>query len=60
MKEIQRALVINLLVEKAHSELIRVYAETASRQQALAQYQLLRQQLDAELTAEPDPETRDL
>ena len=39
---------------------MRVYAASGRRQQALAQYQLLRQQLDAELAAEPDPETRSL
>src|SRR5438045_2592121 len=57
---LQRALVVDPLAEPAHRALMRVYAATGRRQQALAQYQLLRQQLDAELAAEPDPETRDL
>jgi predicted ATPase/DNA-binding SARP family transcriptional activator len=57
---LQRALVADPLAEPAHRALMRVYAATGRRQQALAQYQLLRQQLDAELAAEPDPETRSL
>ena len=57
---LQRALVVDPLAEPAHRALMRVYAATGRRQQALAQYQLLRQQLDAELAAEPDPETRTL
>ena len=57
---LQRALVVDPLAEPAHRALMRVYAATGRRQQALAQYQILRQQLDAELAAEPDPETRGL
>ena len=57
---LQRALVLDPLAESAHRALMRVYAASGRRQQALAQYQLLRQQLDAELAAEPDPETRSL
>jgi predicted ATPase/DNA-binding SARP family transcriptional activator len=57
---LQRALVADPLAEPAHRALMRVYAATGRRQQALAQYQLLRQQLDSELAAEPDPETRTL
>ena len=57
---LQRALVLDPLAEGAHRALMRVYAAGGRRQQALAQYQLLRQQLDAELAAEPDPETRSL
>ena len=57
---LQRALVVDPLAEPAHRALMRVYAASGRRQQALAQYQLLRQQLDAELAAEPDPETRSL
>ena len=58
MAALQRALVVDPLAEPAHRALMRLYAATGRRQQALAQYQLLRQQLDAELAAEPDPETR--
>jgi predicted ATPase/DNA-binding SARP family transcriptional activator len=57
---LQRALVVDPLAEPAHRALMRVYAATGRRQQALAQYQLLRQQLEADLAAEPDPETRTL
>jgi predicted ATPase/DNA-binding SARP family transcriptional activator len=57
---LQRALHVDPLAEPAHRALMRLYAATGRRQQALAQYQLLRQHLDAELAAEPDPETRGL
>jgi predicted ATPase/DNA-binding SARP family transcriptional activator len=57
---LQRALVAEPLAEPAHRALMRLYARTGRRQQALAQYQLLRQGLNAELAAEPDPATRAL
>jgi predicted ATPase/DNA-binding SARP family transcriptional activator len=57
---LQRALVCDPLAEAAHRALMRLYARTGRRQRALAQYQLLRQGLDAELAAEPDPATRGL
>ena len=57
---LQRALVADPLSEPAHRALMRLYARTGRRQQALAQYQLLRQSLSAELAAEPDPATRAL
>jgi predicted ATPase/DNA-binding SARP family transcriptional activator len=57
---LQRALVADPLAEPAHRALMRLYASTGRRQQALAQYQLLRQALSAELAAEPDPATRAL
>jgi predicted ATPase/DNA-binding SARP family transcriptional activator len=57
---LQRALVADPLAEPAHRALMRLYARTGRRQQALAQYQLLRQGLNAELAAEPDPATREL
>ena len=57
---LQRALVAEPLAEPAHRGLMRLYASTGRRQQALAQYQLLRQGLNAELAAEPDPATRAL
>ena len=50
---LQRALVADPLAEPAHRALMRVYARTGRRQQALAQYQLLRQSLSAELAAGP-------
>jgi len=49
---LQRALVADPLAEPAHRALMRLYARTGRRQQALAQYQLLRQGLEAELAAE--------
>jgi predicted ATPase len=55
---LQRALVADPLAEPAHRALMRLYAGTGRRQQALSQYQLLRQGLNAELAAEPDPATR--
>jgi predicted ATPase/DNA-binding SARP family transcriptional activator len=57
---LQRALVADPLAEPAHRALMALYARTGRRQQALAQYQLLRQGLNAELAAEPDPGTRAL
>ncbi len=57
---LQRALVADPLAEGAHRALMRAYAGSGRRQQALAQYQLLRRRLDTELAAEPDPETREL
>jgi predicted ATPase/DNA-binding SARP family transcriptional activator len=57
---LQRALVADALAEPAHRAVMCLYARTGRRQQALAQYQLLRQGLNAELAAEPDPATRAL
>ena len=57
---LQRALVADPIAEPAHRALMRLYARTGRRQQALAQYQLLRLGLSAELAAEPDPATRAL
>jgi predicted ATPase/DNA-binding SARP family transcriptional activator len=57
---LQRALVADPLAEPAHRALMRLYTRTGRRQQALAQYQLLRRGLSAELAAEPDPATRAL
>jgi predicted ATPase/DNA-binding SARP family transcriptional activator len=57
---LQRALIGDPLAEPAHRALMDLYARTGRRQQALAQYQLLRQSLNAELAAEPDPDTRAL
>ena len=57
---LQRALVADPLAEAAHRALMRLFARTGRRQQALAQYQLLRQSLSAELAAEPDPASRSL
>ena len=57
---LQRALVVDPLPSPPTARSCASTRATGRRQQALAQYQLLRQQLDAELAAEPDPETRGL
>jgi len=46
--------------EEAHAGLMRLYALSGRRQQALRQYQTLREVLEIELDAEPSPSTRQL
>ncbi|MDQ6822244.1 MAG: hypothetical protein M3076_18205 [Actinomycetota bacterium] len=58
--ELQRALLDEPLHERAHRELMRIYALTGRRQRALAQFQLLRGSLRREFEDEPDDETRRL
>src|SRR3954469_17405293 len=57
---LHRAILADPLNEKAHRALIRAYAASGRRPQALAQYDLLRQALGRELAADPEPETRAL
>jgi predicted ATPase/DNA-binding SARP family transcriptional activator len=57
---LQRAVVEDPLQEVAHRALMRLFADGGRRQQALAQYQQLREALRRELAADPDPETRRL
>jgi predicted ATPase/DNA-binding SARP family transcriptional activator len=57
---LQRAVVEDELHEVAHRALIRLFAQDGRRQQALSQYQQLREVLRRELAADPDPETRRL
>jgi predicted ATPase/DNA-binding SARP family transcriptional activator len=57
---LQRAVVEDPLHEAAHRGLMRLFAAAGRQQQALAQYQQLRQALQRELAADPDPETRRL
>jgi predicted ATPase/DNA-binding SARP family transcriptional activator len=57
---LQRAVVDDPLHEEAHRRLMRLFAEVGRRQQALAQYQQLRQTLRNDYEADPDPETRSL
>jgi predicted ATPase/DNA-binding SARP family transcriptional activator len=57
---LQRAVVEDALHEVAHRALMRLFADGGRRQQALAQYQQLREALRRELAADPDPETRRL
>ena len=54
---LQRSVVEDPLHEVAHRALMRLFAEGGRRQQALAQYQQLRQTLRQRLEADPDPET---
>src|SRR5436190_1201588 len=60
VEALQRAVVDDPLHEEAHRRLMRLFAEVGRRQQALAQYQQLRQTLRREYEADPDPETRRL
>jgi predicted ATPase/DNA-binding SARP family transcriptional activator len=57
---LQRAVVDDPLHEAAHRALMRLFSDGGRRQQALAQYQQLRDALRRELEADPDPETRRL
>jgi predicted ATPase/DNA-binding SARP family transcriptional activator len=57
---LQRALVDDPVHERAHRELMWIYASTGRRQRALAQYHLLRESLRREFEDEPDDETRRL
>ncbi len=60
VEALQRAVVDDPLHEEAHRQLMRLFAQVGRRQQALAQYQQLRQTLRREYEADPDPETRRL
>src|SRR5436190_19304060 len=60
VEALHRAVVDDPLHEEAHRRLMRLFAEVGRRQQALAQYQQLRQTLRREYAADPDPETRRL
>ena len=57
---LQRAVLEDPLHEPAHRALMRRFAAGGRQQQALEQYQQLRQVLRRELAADPDPETRAL
>jgi predicted ATPase/DNA-binding SARP family transcriptional activator len=60
VETLQRAIVEDPLHEAAHRELMRLFAVDGRGQQALAQYQQLRDVLGRELGADPDPQTREL
>jgi predicted ATPase/DNA-binding SARP family transcriptional activator len=60
IEALQRAVVDDPLHEEAHRRLMLLFAEVGRRQQALAQYQQLRETLRREYEADPDPETRSL
>jgi predicted ATPase/DNA-binding SARP family transcriptional activator len=57
---LQQALLEEPLHERAHRELMRIFALTGRRQRALAQFHLLRESLRREFEDEPDEETRRL
>jgi predicted ATPase/DNA-binding SARP family transcriptional activator len=57
---LQRALVAAPLHEPAHRALMRFYARTGRRQEALAHFEELREALRRDLGADPDAETRAL
>jgi predicted ATPase/DNA-binding SARP family transcriptional activator/class 3 adenylate cyclase len=57
---LQQALLDEPLHERAHRELMRIYAVTGRRQRALAQFHLLRESLRREFEDEPEDETRRL
>ena len=58
IEALQQAVVDDPLHEEVHRRLMRLFAASGRRQQALAQYQQLRQTLRREYEADPDPETR--
>jgi predicted ATPase/DNA-binding SARP family transcriptional activator len=57
---LQRLIAADPAHEAAHTALMRVYARTGQRGQAIRQYQALRAALARELDAEPEPATRHL
>jgi predicted ATPase/DNA-binding SARP family transcriptional activator len=60
VETLQHAVIEDPLHEAAHRELMRLFALDGRSQQALAQYQQLRDGLRRELGADPDPQTREL
>ena len=57
---LHRAIAADPLNEEAHRALMRSYASSGRRAQALAQYEILRATLERELAADPEPDTRAL
>ncbi|HXD60081.1 MAG TPA: tetratricopeptide repeat protein, partial [Thermoleophilaceae bacterium] len=60
IETLQRAVIEDPIYEVAHRGLMRLFTGAGRRQQALAQYETLRDALRRELEADPDPETRAL
>src|SRR5689334_3807108 len=60
IETLQRAVIEDPLFEVAHRGLMRLFTDAGRRQQALWQYESLREALRRELEADPDPETRAL
>src|SRR3954452_10145571 len=57
---LHRTIVADPLNEEAHRALMRAYAATGRRSQALEQYEALRRTLSDALAADPEPVTREL
>ena len=57
IEALEQAVVLDPLHEGAHRALMRLFAAAGRRQQALLQFQRLRETLRHELAAEPDPQT---
>ena len=55
IEALEQVVVVDPLHEAAHRALMRMFAAAGRRQQALGQYQRLREALRRELEAEPDP-----
>ncbi|HET9331657.1 MAG TPA: BTAD domain-containing putative transcriptional regulator, partial [Steroidobacteraceae bacterium] len=60
VRAVSRLVAADRLDEEAHARLIRLHALAGRRTEALRQYEHLRALLDAELGAEPSPETQRL
>src|SRR4051812_20732111 len=60
IEALEQAVVLDPLHEGAHRALMRVFAAGGRRQQALLQFQRLREALRHDLEAEPDPQTAEL
>ncbi|MDQ4042860.1 MAG: transcriptional regulator, partial [Actinomycetota bacterium] len=57
---LQKVVAVEPTQEKAHADLMRLYASTGQRYQALRQYEQLRQALGQEPDAQPDAQSRRL
>ena len=57
IEALEQAVVIDPLHEAAHRQLMQLFAVAGRRQQALAQYHVLRDALRRDLEAAPDPQT---
>lgn len=60
LDSLRRIVAIDPLHEPAHRALMRIYARTGQRQQAIRAFQMLEEALRHELDLEPEPETLEL
>lgn len=60
IQTLQQVLTVDPAHEEAHADLMRLYALTGQRRQALRQYQLLKESLWQELAVEPEPHHQQL